>query len=227
MRYIFTLILLILSGAIYTQHRQLPDGFVYVKDVIPTIQLDVRYYTSNNFVGKPIEGYQKATCILTEQAAIALREVQNELAEFGLGLKVFDAYRPQRAVNHFAKWAADLNDKTNKHIYYPDVPKNELFERGYIVEKSGHSRGSTVDLTIISLKSTESKEELYMGTRYDYFGKQSWPNYQEISMPSRAHRMLLYLVMEKHGFKHLDEEWWHFTLKDEPFPDQYFDFPVR
>ena len=227
-RSIFILFILFLSQAVIGQGiPKIPDGFLYVKEVIPTIELDVRYFSSNNFVGKPIQGYYAPKCILTKEAAYALMEVQQELKQYGLGLKIFDAYRPQQAVNHFVQWAEDPYDKTNKEIYYPNVPKNKLFKKGYIASKSGHSRGSTVDLTIVSLRPNESKEELPMGTPFDYFGKESWPDYKEISMTSRAHRLLLKLVMEKYGFKSLPTEWWHFTLKNEPYPDRYFDFLVQ
>ncbi len=239
MRKIFILLLAagIVSSVVYAfslidlkkelQGKGLPKGFVYVEEVIPDIALDMRYFTTNNFVGEPIEGYISKKCILSREAALALKQVQQDLSSFGLGLKVFDAYRPQRAVNHFAKWAEDLENTTNKSIYYPDVPKEQLFEKGYIAARSGHSRGSTVDLTIISLKEGENQEALSMGTRFDFFGPPSWPDYPDISLTARAHRKLLQLVMEKHGFKHLPEEWWHFTLVDEPYPDTYFDFPVE
>lgn len=215
------------TGEPDVEDGQLPKGFVYVDEVIPNIVLDMRYTTTNNFVGAPIDAYNGNRCILTKEAADALKLVQEDLAEFGMGLKIFDAYRPQKAVDHFARWAEDLDDDINKGIYYPDVPKDQLFEKGYIAAKSGHSRGSTADLTIISLKEGEDREELFMGTRFDFFGPESWPNFQEISLTSRAHRKLLQLVMEKHGFKHLPEEWWHFTLADEPYPDTYFNFPVE
>lgn len=228
LKHLFLFLFSFIISIAYTQSvNKLPKGFVYVEEVIPDILLDLRYFTTNNFVGEPITGYKKHHCILSTEAASALKEVQKELRKYGLGLKVFDAYRPQQAVDHFARWAADLKDVKNKPVYYPNVDKNQLFEKGYIAAKSGHSRGSTIDLTIVSLKQVENKEELFMGTRFDFFGPESWPDYKEISFTSRAHRLLLHLVMEKHGFKHLPEEWWHFTLKNEPYPDTYFNFPIE
>ncbi len=141
-----------------------------------------------------------------------------------MGLKLFDAYRPQQAVNHFVRWAKVLNDTLMKQSYYPDVPKSELFKRGYIASKSGHSRGSTVDLTLIDL---DTGNELDMGSPYDFFGVQSHPFYKKITDKQRKNRMLLRRVMLKNGFKPYENEWWHFTLRDEPFPNQYFDFPVK
>jgi len=206
--------------------NSLPDGFVDIKEVIPSIQLEIRYYTQDNFVGQRIDGYESPKCILSKQAALALKNVQDELMSFGLGLKIYDAYRPQPAVDHFVRWAKDLNDTKMKSNYYPDVGKKNLFRDGYIAERSGHSRGSTVDVTIVSLDSNKP-EELDMGTKWDFFGPQSWPGNLSVTPVQRAHRMLLRHVMTKHGFKPLKEEWWHFTLKDEPFPSQYFDFPVK
>lgn len=209
------------------QDSNLPSGFVYVNEIIPDIQVELRYFTSHNFVGMRIDGYLDSRCILTRDAAEALKGVQEELKPFGLGLKVYDAYRPQRAVDHFVKWAKNLNDVRMKDEFYPQVRKEDLFKEDYIAEKSGHSRGSTVDLTIVSLTGPEAGRELDMGTAFDFFGPESWPDYSGIGPSQRAHRMLLLLVMEKHGFKPYPREWWHFTLKDEPYPDVTFDFPVR
>ena len=152
--------------------------------------------------------------------------MQAQLAPIGRGLKVFDAYRPQRAEDHFVRWAEDLADTKMKARYYPDVDKANLFRDGYIAAKSGHSRGSTVDLTIVSLNAGEPIE-LDMGTGWDHFGPKSWPSSREVTTQQRANRMLLQSLMVKHGFRPLAEEWWHFTLVDEPFPDTYFDFVVE
>ena len=152
--------------------------------------------------------------------------MQKDLEAFGLGLKVFDAYRPQRAVDHFVRWAEDLDDTRMKAKYYPGVEKKHLFRDGYIAARSGHSRGSTVDLTIVSL-GPDDPVELDMGTGWDYFGPRSWPASLDVSPQQRANRMLLQSLMVKHGFKPLAEEWWHFTLKDEPFPKTYFDFVIE
>lgn len=197
---------------------ELPKGFIYLENKIPNLALDIRYAGNDNFVGKPIDGYHKAKLVLTESAAEALKKVQEDLNKFGLSLKVFDGYRPQQAVNHFVRWASDLKDIKMKKKYYPNVKKENLFKDGYIAEKSGHSRGSTIDLTI---------KELDMGTTFDYFGPESWPDNPTRTAAQRANRLLLKTLMEKHGFKFYDKEWWHFTLVNEPFPDTYFDFPVE
>jgi D-alanyl-D-alanine dipeptidase len=205
----------------------LPKGFVYADETIPNLRLDLRYAGSHNFIGKPVDGYLKRKCILTSEAAAALKKVQEELRPFGFGVKVFDAYRPQMAVDHFVRWARDIKDTRMKKEFYPDVDKKDLFRDGYIAAKSGHSRGSTVDLTIVSLAGQDAERELDMGSGFDFFGLRSWPDSPQISSPSRAHRLLLRLVMEKYGFKPYPQEWWHFTLKDEPWPETYFNFPVQ
>lgn len=202
----------------------LPQGFVHVESLIPSIVLDMRYYTGVNFVGKRIDGYLEPRAVLTAEAADALAKVQKELRSFGLGLKIFDAYRPQQAVDHFVKWSEDLEDIKMKSDYYPDLEKKELFEQGYIAHQSGHTRGSAVDVTLVSLQTVE---ELDMGSGYDFFGKASWPSYEKLTSQQRANRMLLQKMMTHHGFKVYDQEWWHFWLADEPYPDTYFDFPIK
>ncbi|MHC1743559.1 MAG: M15 family metallopeptidase [Syntrophobacteraceae bacterium] len=228
--FLFTLILVALTASVSfgNQHEQpLPRGFVYVDSVIPNIVVELRYYTDHNFVGQRVDGYLKPRCILTKEAAKALFQVQEELKSFGLGLKIFDAYRPQRAVDHFVRWAEDLEDTRSKAEFYPDINKNTLFRDGYIASRSSHSRGSTVDVTIISLQPETRGQELDMGTGFDFFGPSSWPFYAGIHPGQRANRMLLHVLMKKHGFKPYPEEWWHFTLSNEPFPTTYFDFPVQ
>ena len=205
---------------------ELPAGFVYIDDAIPDIRLDIRYYTEGNFMGRRVEGYEGPVGILSEQTAAALKRVEAELNAFGLGLKIFDAYRPQRAVDDFVRWAQDPGDRKMKSRYYPTVEKESLLPEGYIAERSGHSRGSTVDLTIVALGS-EGTKELDMGSGWDYFGPESWPRSNAVTPVQRAHRMLLQVLMVKQGFKPLAQEWWHFTLEDEPYPDSYFNFPVR
>jgi D-alanyl-D-alanine dipeptidase len=209
----------------WSQH--LPHGFVYVEQVIPDVQTEVRYFTADNFVGKRIEGYLQPRCILTKPAAEALKRVQEELRRFGLGLKIYDAYRPKQAVSHFVRWAGDLQDTRMKCKYYPDVDKRDLFSLGYIADKSSHSRGSTVDLTIVSMDPAGTAGELDMGTGFDLFSPKSWPTEPSLTPSQRAHRMLLQVIMKLHGFEPYPQEWWHFTLKNEPFPDTYFDFPVQ
>ena len=198
-------------------------NFVFIKDKIPNIELDMRYFGEDNFIGKPIDGYLTYNAILTKKATKALNKVQKELNSFGMGLKIFDAYRPQKAVDHFVRWGLDLEDRVMKNKYYPTVDKKNLFKEGYIAKKSSHSRGSTVDLTIIDLSS---KEELDMGSCFDFFSKQSWVRYSKITAQQRANRMLLNGVMLRYGFKSYAQEWWHFTLRDEPFKNRYFDFNI-
>jgi len=210
-----------------TQVSFLPPGFVYVDQVIPGIKLNLRYYTEHNFVGERIDGYLQPRCILSAPAAQALKAVQDDLQAFGLGLKIFDAYRPQRAVDHFVRWAKDLQDTKMQAEFYPDVQKENLFKEQYIAEKSSHSRGSTVDLTITPLDAASSDPGLDMGSRFDFFGPKSWPTSMKVSPSARSHRMLLHVLMIKHGFKPYPQEWWHFTLSEEPFPETYFDFSVQ
>lgn len=200
------------------------ENYVHLKDVIPNIKYEIRYAGKNNFLGRPVKGYDAPEALLTKQAAHSLKKVQDELNAKGMGLKVFDAYRPQQAVNDFIAWAKVLSDTLKKREYYPDVPKSELFKRGYIASRSGHSRGSTIDLTIVTLKDGK---ELDMGGPYDFFGELSHHNYAGISKQQKENRKLLRAVMEKHGFRAYDVEWWHYTLNKEPFPETYFDFPVR
>jgi D-alanyl-D-alanine dipeptidase len=197
---------------------------VDLKETVPSVAVELRYYGENNFIGQRIDGYEAPICYVSISAAQALKEVQSELSSFGLGLKLFDGYRPQRAVNHFVRWAKDLNDTTMKASYYPNVQKSELFEKGYIATHSGHSRGSTVDLTLIDLATGE---ELDMGTVFDFFSPLSSPTSKEVTQQQRANRLLLRSLMLRHGFRPLEEEWWHFTLENKPYPTTYFDFPVR
>jgi D-alanyl-D-alanine dipeptidase len=188
------------------------------------LKVEMRYAGSDNFVGRPILGYEAPVCLLTPEAANALAKVQASLAPEGLGLKVFDCYRPVRAVKAFAAWAKDPADQANKARYYPDIDKSRLFELGYIAERSGHSRGSTVDLTLVELPGGR---EVDMGSGYDLFDPLSWPTDPRPSTEQRANRMRLQAAMTAHGFRPLKEEWWHFTLNNEPYPNRYFDAPVR
>ncbi|GAB4259607.1 MAG: M15 family metallopeptidase [Methylomicrobium sp.] len=226
----FALLLLVLPACAEQAVKpdtHLPAGFVYADEVIPDLVVELLYFGDDNFVGARIDGYLAPKAILTRPAAEALLQVQQALREFGLGLKLFDAYRPQRAVEHFVRWASDIEDVKTKPEYYPDLDKKSLFEQGYIADRSSHSRGSTVDVTLVSILPETFGEELDMGTRFDFFGPESWPSYRDALPRQRAHRMLLQTVMTKYGFVPYREEWWHFTLRDEPFPDRYFDFPVQ
>lgn len=212
------------SVAAETSDADIPAEFVDIYLSIPTIDLDVRYFTEDNFVGAAIDGYGAGKVYLTRATVDALKIVQEELNSYGLGLKIFDGYRPQMAVDHFVRWAEDLADTKMKSHYYPSVDKKNLFRDGYIAARSGHSRGSTVDLTLIAL---ESGEELDMGTAWDFFDLKSWPSSKAVNEQQRANRLLLRTVMLGNGFKPLAEEWWHFTLENEPFPDTYFEFQIR
>ena len=205
------------------QKEGMPSDFTLITDVVPDAILEIRYYSTYNFVGERIDGYMAPVAIMTVKAANALKEVSDELAEKGYRLKIYDAYRPQRAVNHFIRWAENVEDVRMKPYFYPDVPKSELFEREYIMARSGHSRGSTVDLTLLDVKTGK---ELDMGGVFDWFGELSQPDYENITPQQKANRLILREAMLKHGFAPLDSEWWHFTLKNEPYPDTYFDFPI-
>jgi D-alanyl-D-alanine dipeptidase len=202
----------------------LPDGFVYIDKAIPGIRVDLRYASSNNFVGRPVNGYISQRAVLSAPAAQALARVQSELKPFGLELLIFDTYRPQRAVDDFMAWSKDYADTRTKANYYPQVAKENLFPEGYIADRSGHSRGSTVDLTIVT--ALPAIKALDMGTHFDFFGPESWPKYSGASLEQRANRLLLRSLMQKYGFKPYEMEWWHFTYENEPFPDTYFNFVV-
>ncbi|MCL4107866.1 UNVERIFIED_CONTAM: hypothetical protein GTU68_001183 [Idotea baltica] len=201
---------------------ELPEGFVYLKDVDATITTDVRYATANNFVGKKVDGYEVRKIIITRRAAEALKKVQADLKKEGYGLKVFDAYRPQRAVNHFMRWVRDRKDQKTKGKYYPDIDKSTLAGGGYISGRSSHSRGSTVDLTLVKL----GKGEVDMGTNFDYFGPESSHNSSKVTAEQKANRQRLRTAMSGGGFRSYHKEWWHYTLRSEPF-SRPFDFPVK
>lgn len=185
---------------------------------------EIRYFGDHNFVGRRINGYEAPLCLLTREAATALAAVQRDLAASGLGLKAFDCYRPARAVAHFVRWARDPGDQARKADFYPEVDKRNLFRDGYIAARSGHSRGSTIDLTLVRL---DDGRELDMGSPHDFFGTRSWPSDRTISGAAQANRQTLAAAMRRRGFRPYDREWWHFTLRTEPYPDSYFDFPVR
>ncbi|TCK66784.1 D-Ala-D-Ala dipeptidase VanX [Winogradskyella wandonensis] len=220
-----TIFLFLIAIGFYSmqQLQTVPDGFIKVQSIIPDLDVELRYYTNNNFVGDTIDGYKSNTLYLTKAAAKQLKLVQDELQRQNLCLKVYDGYRPQTAVNHFVRWARQINDTTNKSRFYPNVNKRHLFKEGYIASKSGHSRGSTIDLTIIS---GETGKPLDMGSPYDFFGEPSWVDYQNITDVQKQNRQRLQSVMLKHGFRNYPKEWWHFTLRGEPFPDTYFDFEI-
>ena len=205
-------------------NHTLPEGFVLVGEAIPDALLDIRYYTTYNFVGARIDGYEAPVAVLTREAADALKLVSDDMKAQGLRLVIYDAYRPQRAVDHFARWAEDITDTRMKAVFYPDVDKADLFEKGFIARRSGHSRGSTVDLTLLD---EATGKLLDMGGPFDFFGELSHPDYAGVTAQQHENRMLLQSAMRKRGFKPLSTEWWHFTLGDEPYPKTFFDFPVR
>lgn len=206
----------------------LPTGFTYVED--PRIIIELGYLSHHNFLGRPVASYHALVCILTKEAAAALIAAQDELDALGKGqrLKIFDAYRPKTAVQDFIQWAKDPNSEEMKELFYPELSKKDLFELGYVAEKSSHSRGSTVDLTIVAPNHSNPStyQELEMGTTIDFFGEQSHIAYHNLSDHAKKNRLFLKNLMEQKGFENYPLEWWHFTLKNEPFPDTYFDFPI-
>ena len=198
-------------------------GFVSIGETIPDVILEIRYYSTYNFVGDRIDGYEQPVALLTKEAAVRLREVSSELAGKGYRLKIYDAYRPQKAVDHFVRWAEDVSDTRMKAFFYPDLNKSVLIPEGYIAERSGHSRGSTVDLTLFDMRTGKDVD---MGSPFDFFGEISHPDFGEITPEQYENRMLLRGCMLRHGFRPVPEEWWHFTLENEPYPDTCFTFPV-
>ncbi|MDO4217986.1 MAG: M15 family metallopeptidase [Bacteroidales bacterium] len=197
--------------------------FVVLTDIVPDAILEIRYYSTYNFVGTRIDGYEAPQALCTRQAAEALAKANQSLKEQGYRLKIYDAYRPQKAVDHFVRWSKDQADSTMKPFFYPELTKDVLFPLGYICAQSGHSRGSTFDLTLFD---DRTGKEVDMGGTFDYFGTLSHPDYQGVTPQQYQNRMLLRQAMMAAGFKPLDTEWWHFTLSNEPYPDTYFTFPV-
>ncbi len=200
-----------------------PGGFVVLADYVPHIIQEIRYYSTYNFIGERIDGYEEPCALLTIEAARALKAVAGELFVRGLRLKVFDAYRPACAVKHFVLWGIEDTDVRMKPYFYPDLDKQDLFVKGYIAKLSSHSRGSTVDVTLFDMVTGK---ELDMGSPFDFFGEVSHPDYKGITKEQFENRMILQKAMVRGGFKPIDCEWWHFTLADEPYPDTYFEFPV-
>lgn len=198
--------------------------FVLLAEAVPDVIQEIRYYSTYNFVGEQIDGYEEPCAILTKEAAAALKEVSDEMVAKGYRLKIYDAYRPQSAVDHFVRWASEESSTKMKAYFYPDLEKGVLFDQGYIGRKSGHSRGSTVDLTLFDMKSGK---EVDMGGTFDFFGQRSHPDYTgNLTKEQLNNRKLLREAMLNHGFKPLSTEWWHFTLEEEPYPSTYFTFPV-
>ncbi|MBV6505565.1 MAG: D-alanyl-D-alanine dipeptidase [Deltaproteobacteria bacterium ADurb.Bin026] len=245
---IFAFVQCVLIACPCFSEDKIPNGFIDLEKVIPSAVLDMRYFGMHNFVGEKVDGYNAPKCYLTRRAAEALKKVQDELSGFSLSIKIYDCYRPQQAVDHFVRWAKEVDNTKTKVEFYPTIDKRNLFKDGYIAEKSSHSRGSTVDLTIVPVPVPE--QEIYkpgqplfecylpagkrfkdnsidMGTGFDCFHELSHPANKKVEPQQRINRLLLKTLMERHGFVHYDQEWWHFTLKDEPFPNTYFNFPIN
>ena len=199
-----------------------PSGFVLLSDYVPGIVQEIRYFSTFNFIGDRIDGYEEPCALLTKEAARALRSVANEMMVRGFRLKIFDAYRPACAVKHFVLWGIEDQDVRMKPYFYPDLEKQELFVKGYIAKQSSHSRGSTVDLTLLDMMTGK---ELDMGSPFDFFGEISHPDFKGVTEEQFQNRMILQRVMMRNGFKPIDCEWWHFTLDNEPYPNTYFEFP--
>ncbi|MGB6891136.1 MAG: M15 family metallopeptidase [Xanthobacteraceae bacterium] len=217
------MVLLALACTQTAQAQQRPADFVDAATVVPGLIVEMRYAGSHNFTGRPVDGYLAPHCLLTREAAAALAEVARDIAPRGLAIKVFDCYRPVRAVANFVRWARDLNDQKMKDEFYPNVDKRTLFRDGYIASHSGHSRGSTMDLTLAKADGTA----LDMGTPFDFFSPKSWTADPTITPAQHANRMVLADAMRRRGFRGYDKEWWHFTLRGEPYPTTFFDFPVQ
>ena len=200
-----------------------PSGFVVLADFVPHIIQEIRYHSTYNFIGERIDGYEEPIALMTKEAARAVKAVSNELFVQGYRLKIFDVYRPACAVRSFVLWGIEDQDKRMKEYFYPDMEKDELFVKGYIAKQSSHSRGSTVDLTLLDMKTGR---EVDMGSPFDFFGEISHPNYEGVTQEQHENRMILRNAMVRNGFVPFECEWWHFTLANEPYPDTYFEFPV-
>ena len=200
-----------------------PAGFVLLADYVPHIVQEIRYYSTYNFIGERIDGYEEPCALLSIEAARALKSAASELIVQGYRLKVFDAYRPACAVKQFVLWGIEDQDVRMKPFFYPELEKQELFAKGYIASQSSHSRGSAVDLTLLDMRTGR---ELDMGSPFDLFSEVSHPDYRGITQEQYENRMLLQKAMLRSGFAPIDCEWWHFSLRNEPYPDTYFAFPV-
>jgi|TARA_B100001094_G_scaffold309855_1_gene343912 D-alanyl-D-alanine dipeptidase len=208
----------------FISFSQSSDSFIDIKEYIPSIIIDLKYSSDDNFTGRVVKGYESPKCLLTFEAASSLRNIQTILNKSGYSLKIYDAYRPQRSVNHFINWSKNQSDTLKKSYFYPNLLKSNLFELGYIAASSSHSRGSTVDITLVEISSGK---EIDMGSPYDFFGLESSHDYENISITQKNNRKLLLDVMTKNGFSSYSKEWWHYTFIDEPFPTTYFDFTIN
>jgi D-alanyl-D-alanine dipeptidase len=240
-------VIFLFINSISLANASLPENFVYLKDAVPSILQDIRYSAYHNFLGRPVKGYEANECILTKPTATALAKVQEELLRSDLSLKVYDCYRPQMAVDDFVSWSQHTSDQKMKMEFYPRVDKKDFFTAGYVSEKSGHTRGSTVDLTIVALPARQEANyhrgekltncyapyherfkdnSINMGTGFDCFDTTAYPDNQTIGTVAFQNRQLLQTLMVKQGFLPYTYEWWHFTLREEPFPNKYFNFPI-
>lgn len=229
-------LLVMMCTTLVRAQQTMNSNFVKLAEAIPDAILEIRYFDTYNFVGRRVDGYEAPTAMLTRRAADSLRAVSDDVKRMGYCLKIYDAYRPQKAVDHFVRWAKVLSDTLTKRYFYPDLSKSVLFKQGYIASKSGHSRGSTVDLTLFDMKTGKDVD---MGGTFDWFGEESHPDFSgdpetlyfdpEGGLTSEQfyNRMMLRAAMMRHGFKPFSTEWWHFTLEDEPYPNTYFTFPVK
>ena len=208
----------------FISFSQSSDSFIDIKEYIPSIIIDLKYSSDDNFTGRVVKGYESPKCLLTFEAARSLKIIQTILNNSGYSLKIYDAYRPQRSVNHFINWSKNQSDTLKKSYFYPNILKSNLFDLGYIATNSSHSRGSTVDITLVEISSGK---EIDMGSAYDFFGLESSHDYENISITQKNNRKLLFDVMTKNGFSSYPKEWWHYTLIDEPFPTTYFDFIIN
>ncbi|AIL65474.1 D-alanyl-D-alanine dipeptidase [Rickettsiales bacterium Ac37b] len=227
--------MVVYMGSALASDNKLPEGFIYLDQVDPSIKCSLRYYSEDNFLGRVVKGYNGSRVILSKEAAYALHKIQNELKKENLSLLIYDSYRPQQAVNDFIAWSEEIeNSNSNKKWFYPNLDKVNLFSAGYIAKKSGHSRGSTVDLTIIS-QNQEVKEPKYyyiklpngqeipfiddgsinMGSSFDLLDEVSHTEYNNLSESAKINRKFLKDIMLKYGFENYYKEWWHFTLKDD------------
>ncbi|CAF2145660.1 unnamed protein product [Rotaria magnacalcarata] len=245
-----SILLRVLLGCFYCStclFSTIPTGFVYVPDIIPDIQISLRYASNENFMGHIVNGYLSNVSIITRAAAIGLKQAQLLAKDNGYELVIYDGYRPQKSVNQFMNWTQNLNDsQIKKNFYYPRINKEDAFKLGYIAEKSGHTRGSTIDLTLIlfgkhvqnPLKPiernlTDNFTILYlddgtidMGSSFDLFDEASHTNSTLVNRTYQENRIILKNIMEQAGFTNYDKEWWHYTLNNEPFPNTYFDFDI-
>ncbi|MBO4615477.1 MAG: M15 family metallopeptidase [Bacteroidales bacterium] len=207
-----------------TVSEALKNGFVVVTDVVPDAILEIRYFSTFNFMGVRVDGYNAPIAYLTKEAADSLKAVSDDVKAMGYRLKIYDAYRPQCAVDHFVRWSQEAADTLMKRYFYPDIDKPRLFEEGYIAKKSRHTCGSTIDLTLFDMNT---EKEVDMGSPFDWLGEESHPDYPGVTPEQHKNRMILRDAMVRHGFRGISTEWWHFVLKNEPYPNTYFTFPIE